>query len=137
MGEESYSILEKSLRRYLCLRSVPLGVETDGCYTVSVSTDGSLKNDRYRISCAENGAVILAANDCAVHAAVGRLLLESSFNGRGAFVPPEAGKTIDFTPAKPIRGMYFAGEVIDVDALTGGFNLQIAWSTAYAAGNAE
>lgn len=31
-------------------------------------------------------------------------------------------------------GLYFAGEVIDVDALTGGFNLQIAWSTGYLAG---
>ena len=30
-------------------------------------------------------------------------------------------------------GLYFAGEVIDVDAYTGGFNLQIAWATAYAA----
>ena len=30
-------------------------------------------------------------------------------------------------------GLYFAGEIIDVDAYTGGFNLQIAWSTAYAA----
>ena len=33
-----------------------------------------------------------------------------------------------------IRGVHFAGEVLDLDALTGGFNLQIAWSTAYAAG---
>ena len=31
--------------------------------------------------------------------------------------------------------VYFVGEVLDLDALTGGFNLQIAWSTAYAAGN--
>lgn len=35
--------------------------------------------------------------------------------------------------SKLIKGLYFAGEVIDVDAVTGGFNLQIAWSTAYAA----
>ena len=35
-----------------------------------------------------------------------------------------------------VPGLYFAGEVIDVDAYTGGFNLQIAWSTAYAAANA-
>ena len=34
------------------------------------------------------------------------------------------------------KGLYFAGEVIDVDAYTGGFNLQIAWSTGYAAGMA-
>lgn len=36
--------------------------------------------------------------------------------------------------SKLIKGMYFAGEVIDVDALTGGFNLQIAYSTGYLAG---
>lgn len=34
-----------------------------------------------------------------------------------------------------IKGVYFVGEVLDLDGLTGGFNLQIAWSTAYAAGN--
>ena len=37
--------------------------------------------------------------------------------------------------SKLVKGLYFAGEVLDLDALTGGFNLQIAWSTAYAAGN--
>ena len=36
--------------------------------------------------------------------------------------------------SKIVPGVYFAGEVLDLDALTGGFNLQIAWSTAYAAG---
>ena len=35
--------------------------------------------------------------------------------------------------SKLVSGLYFAGEVIDADAYTGGFNLQIAWSTAYAA----
>ena len=38
--------------------------------------------------------------------------------------------------SKLVPGLYFAGEVIDVDAYTGGFNLQIAWATAYAAANA-
>lgn len=33
-----------------------------------------------------------------------------------------------------VEGLYFAGEIIDVDALTGGYNLQIAWSTGYLAG---
>lgn len=37
--------------------------------------------------------------------------------------------------SKKVSGLYFVGEVLDLDALTGGFNLQIAWSTAYAAGN--
>ena len=38
--------------------------------------------------------------------------------------------------SKIVSGLYFAGEIIDCDAYTGGFNLQIAWATAYAAANA-
>lgn len=38
--------------------------------------------------------------------------------------------------SKLVRGLYFAGEVLDLDAVTGGYNLQIAWSTAYVAGRA-
>jgi len=38
--------------------------------------------------------------------------------------------------SKHIKNLYFAGEVLDLDALTGGFNLQIAWSTGHAAGDA-
>ena len=37
--------------------------------------------------------------------------------------------------SKLISGLYFAGEVLDLDALTGGFNLQIAWSTGHLAGD--
>ena len=36
--------------------------------------------------------------------------------------------------SKLVKGLYFAGEIIDCDGYTGGFNLQIAWSTGYAAG---
>lgn len=36
--------------------------------------------------------------------------------------------------SKIVKGLYFAGEIIDVDAFTGGYNLQIAWSTGYLAG---
>lgn len=38
--------------------------------------------------------------------------------------------------SKIVKGLYFAGEIIDVDAYTGGFNLQIAWATGRAAGQA-
>ena len=37
--------------------------------------------------------------------------------------------------SKLVKGLYFAGEVLDLDGVTGGFNLQIAWSTGYLAGN--
>ena len=36
--------------------------------------------------------------------------------------------------SKKIKGLYFAGEVLDLDAVTGGYNLQIAWSTGHLAG---
>ena len=38
--------------------------------------------------------------------------------------------------SKIVSGLYFAGEILDLDACTGGYNLQIAWSTGYAAGRA-
>lgn len=37
--------------------------------------------------------------------------------------------------SKLVQGLYFAGEVLDLDGYTGGFNLQIAWSTGFVAGN--
>ena len=47
-------------------------------------------------------------------------------------------KTSEIDPktmeSKKVTGLFFAGEIIDCDAYTGGFNLQIAWATAYAAG---
>ena len=49
-------------------------------------------------------------------------------------------KTSEIDPktmeSKLVSGLYFAGEIVDCDAYTGGFNLQIAWATASAAGNA-
>lgn len=39
--------------------------------------------------------------------------------------------------SKKVKGLFFAGEVLDLDAVTGGFNLQIAWSTGYSAGYHE
>ena len=36
--------------------------------------------------------------------------------------------------SKLVNGLYFAGELLDLDAMTGGYNLQIAWSTGYLAG---
>ncbi len=48
----------------------------------------------------------------------------------GVSVKEISPKTME---SKLVKGLYFAGEVLDVDALTGGFNLQIAWSTGYLA----
>lgn len=56
-----------------------------------------------------------------------------------AIVTAGGVSTKEITPrtmeSKLVQGLYFAGEVLDLDAYTGGFNLQIAWSTGYVAGN--
>ena len=55
---------------------------------------------------------------------------EAIVTGGGIKVKEVNPKTME---SKLIKNLYFAGEVLDVDALTGGFNLQIAWSTAWLA----
>lgn len=45
-------------------------------------------------------------------------------------------KSVDMTTmqSKKVKNLYFAGEVLDIDAITGGYNLQAAWSTGFLAG---
>ena len=62
-----------------------------------------------------------------------RPIEEAIITSGGVAVKEINPKTME---SKLISGLYFAGEVIDVDAFTGGFNLQIAFSTGRAAGNA-
>ena len=80
----------------------------------------------------------------AERAALGRALkgLELTITGtrpiEEAIVTAGGVKCTEINPStmesKLVKGLYFAGEVIDVDAYTGGFNLQIAFSTGYLAG---
>ena len=58
---------------------------------------------------------------------------EAIITSGGVDVTQISPKTME---SKLVDGLFFAGEVIDCDAYTGGFNLQIAWSTAYAAATA-
>ncbi len=59
-----------------------------------------------------------------------RPIAEAIITSGGVSVKEISPKTME---SKLVQGLYFAGEVIDADAYTGGFNLQIAFSTAYAA----
>lgn len=60
-----------------------------------------------------------------------RPVAEAIITSGGVKVSEVEPKTMQ---SKLISGLYFAGEILDCDAYTGGFNLQIAWATAYAAG---
>ena len=62
-----------------------------------------------------------------------RPVAEAIITSGGVKVSEIDPKTME---SKLISGLYFVGEIIDCDAYTGGFNLQIAWATAYAAGMA-
>ena len=62
-----------------------------------------------------------------------RPISEAIITRGGVDVREISPKTME---SKLVSRLYFAGEVLDLDAYTGGFNLQIAFSTAYAAGEA-
>lgn len=102
MSADSFQVLCACAQRKLAVKGCSLG---DG-YTIRLGLDDRLQNDRYILTPEENGITLTASNDCALHAAFGRFLLESRFDGRGGFRPVE--NAIDFTPKKPLRGMYFA-----------------------------
>ena len=72
----------------------------------------------------------MLTNDC--HRISGRGTYKEEFVTCGGI----SLKSIDAhtLESKHCPGMYFAGEVLDIDAVTGGFNLQAAWTTGYIVG---
>ena len=68
-----------------------------------------------------------------------RLKVSMSMLSAEAIVTAGGIKTGEIDPrtmeSRLVKGLYFAGEIIDVDAYTGGFNLTIALSTGYTAGS--
>lgn len=77
---------------------------------------------------------IVAAMKCLTLTVSGTRPIDEAIITRGGVSIKEiAPSTME---SKLVPGLYFAGEIIDVDACTGGYNLQIAWSTGAAAGRA-
>ena len=71
---------------------------------------------------------------------VGNIKCIFKYSNAHAYVTSGGVSTKEIDPktmeSRLVKGLYFAGEVIDVDAYTGGYNLQIAFSCAYAAAKA-
>lgn len=82
---------------------------------------------------AQRSALICAVKNFEMLPASLRDFSEAIITAGGVDVKEINPKTME---SKIVKGLYFCGEVLDVDAFTGGFNLQIAFSTGYAAGNA-
>ncbi len=81
----------------------------------------------------ERHAVLDALKRFTMHVTGFRPIAEAIVTSGGVKTAEIDPKTME---SKLCKGLYFAGEIIDVDAYTGGFNLQIAFSTGYAAGTA-
>ncbi|MGN1060847.1 MAG: aminoacetone oxidase family FAD-binding enzyme, partial [Candidatus Coproplasma sp.] len=84
------------------------------------------------ISKAERNAIIVVLKNFEMQPVSLRPFSEAIVTSGGIDVKQINPKTME---SKIVKGLYFCGEVLDVDAFTGGFNLQIAFSTGYAAGN--
>ena len=80
----------------------------------------------------ERASLISATKALPLHFSSLRGFEEAVVTKGGVSVKEIDPKTME---SRLVKGLYFIGEVLDADALTGGFNLQIAWSTAYEAGN--
>lgn len=92
--------------------------------------NGDIKNNELK---AENRRKIVAAiKDFRMYPHSLRDLNEAIVTSGGVSVKEIDPKTME---SKLVKGLFFAGEVIDADALTGGFNITIAACTAYSAGN--
>lgn len=85
----------------------------------------------HQISKVERSALVAALKDLKLSVKGFRPISEAIITSGGVHVKEINPSTME---SKLINGLYFAGEVIDVDAYTGGFNLQIAFSTGYLAG---
>lgn len=93
--------------------------------------NGDIKNNELK---AENRRkIVVAIKDFRMYPHSLRDLNEAIVTSGGVSVKEIDPKTME---SKLVKGLFFAGEVIDADALTGGFNITIAACTAYSAGNA-
>ncbi len=96
-----------------------------------IGVDGSLQANSFTKQ--NRRALIEALKSFSVEITGKRPVEEAIITSGGIKVSQIDPKTM---ASKLVPGLYFAGEIIDCDAYTGGFNLQIAWATAYAAGSA-
>lgn len=84
------------------------------------------------VSRAERGAIVSVLKNFEMLPLSLRSFDEAIITSGGVDVKQINPKTME---SRLVKGLYFCGEVLDLDALTGGFNLQIAFSTGFAAGN--
>lgn len=121
-GENPNRIFANSLSKLLPSKMIPVVVDLSGI-APEKQVNSVTKQER-------TGLVALLKN-FPVTVRDFRPLSEAIITSGGVKLSEVSPKTME---SKLVQGLYFAGEVLDIDAYTGGFNLQIAFSTAVAAG---
>jgi len=115
--------IKKLMKQYLPNKMIPIILEL-------IKIDNNKKCAA--INKVERGHLTYILKNLSLTISGKRHIHESIITSGGVNVKEINPQTME---SKIIKGLYFAGEIIDVDALTGGFNLQIAWSTGFVAGN--
>ena len=122
-GEQKNRQFKNSLGKLLPAKLIPVVVGLSG-----ISPEKKI----HEITREERRGLVSLLKDLTVTAVSLRSWSEAIITKGGVSVREIDPATME---SKKIKGLYFAGEVLDLDAVTGGFNLQIAWSTAYLAGS--
>ncbi len=85
----------------------------------------------HQVTAKERKNLIIALKKLTIQLIKFRSISDAIITSGGVDVSQINPKTME---SKLVKGLFFAGEILDCDAYTGGFNLQIAWSTGYVAG---
>ena len=121
--EQKNKQYKNSLSRLLPAKMIPVIVERSG-----IDPDKKINE----ITKEERRRIVQAVKDF-------RLTLTGLRGYKEAIITQGGISVREINPStmesKLVKGLYFAGEVLDLDAVTGGYNLQIAWSTGYLAGS--
>ncbi|MBV5336895.1 MAG: NAD(P)/FAD-dependent oxidoreductase, partial [Deltaproteobacteria bacterium] len=91
------------------------------------------KKECHQVSSKERRKIMLLMKEMRFKITGSRSFKEAIITAGGVSLDEVDSSTME---SKRIKNLFFAGEVLDLDADTGGFNLQIAWSTGYVAGEA-
>ena len=116
--------VKNSLDDLLLKAFIPIIIKNAGA-------DGETQNNRFKSE--DRKKLVKAIKDFRMYPYSLRDISEAIVTSGGVSVKEIDPKTME---SRLVKGLYFAGEVIDTDALTGGFNITIAACTAYSAGNA-
>lgn len=123
ISEQPNKDFSNLLKKLLPAKMIPVIVKRSGI-------DGFKKGNQ--INAEERGRLVTLLKGLSFTVKGLRPVEEAIITRGGVNTDELSPKTME---SKLVKGLYFIGEVIDVDAYTGGFNLQIAFSTAYACAN--